>query len=87
MNNSTVKKALNFYHPNPLPVFACQFFKINDLHASKTSLFRTVDLILMVKSNIIIIVMNTDKKISVLLKFTKLEKLTHCRPSLWTEPY
>ena len=62
-NNSTVKKAKHSTSMNPLRVLACQFFKINNLHTSKTPFFRTVDLILIVKSNIIIIVMNTDKKI------------------------
>ena len=63
-NNRIVKTALNFYHRNPLPVLAFQFFKMNYLHTSKTPFFRTVDLILIVKSNILIIVMNTDKKVS-----------------------
>ena len=49
---------------NLLSVLACQFFKINYLQTSKTPYFRTVDLILIVKSNIIVYVMNTDKKIS-----------------------
>ena len=35
----------------------------------------TVDLILIVKSDIIIIVMNTDRKISFLFKFTKTRKI------------
>ena len=69
---------------NLLPVLLCQFFKINYLHASKLkkvrvqrsgidtnkyyTFFRKVDLILIVKSDIIIIAMNTDKKISFLFK-------------------
>ena len=56
---------------NPLPVLACQFFKINCFHTSKTPFFRTVDLILNVMHDIIIIVMNTDKKMHFYLKFTK----------------
>ena len=47
---------------NPLPILACQFFKINYLHTSKNTLFRKVDLILIVKYDMIINVMNTDKK-------------------------
>ena len=60
---------------NPLPNLAFQYFKINYLHVlRKTSFFRTVDLILIVKSDIIIIVMNTDKKISLLFKIYKISK-------------
>ena len=47
---------------NPLPVLACQFFNINYLHTSKTHFFGTVDLLLIVKSDIVIILMKTDKK-------------------------
>ena len=71
---------------NPLPILPCQFFKINYLHISKNTLFRSVDLILVVKSDIIISVMNTDKKIKFLFK-KKLEKLTHFSAGLWTETY
>ena len=47
---------------NPLPVLACQFFIINYLHSSKGILFQhTVDLILIVKLDIIVIVMNTNR--------------------------
>ena len=74
MNNSTVEKTKHSTSMNPLPVLACQIFKINYLHTSKTPLFRTVDLILIVKSNIIIIVMNTDKKISFVSKIYKNSK-------------
>ena len=75
---------------SPLPVLARQFFKINYLHTSKNTFFRAVDLILISKSDIIIIVVNTDKKIRFFyLKFTKLKKLklTHCRPAHRTETY
>ena len=57
---------------------------INYLHSSKNTLFRKVDLILIVKPDIIIIVMNTDKKIS-LFKIYKTS--THFRPTLWAETY
>ena len=88
MNNNTVKKAKHSTSMNPFPVLACKFFKINYLHTSKNTLFRTVDLILIVKSDIIIIVMNTDKKISYLFKIYKnSQKLTYLRPSLRTETY
>ena len=69
MNISTVKKAKHSTSMNPVPVLACQFFKMNYSHTSKT-----VDLILIVKSDIIIIVMNTDKKISFLFKIYKNSK-------------
>ena len=50
--------------------------------------FRTIDLKLTVESNIIITVMNADKKISYLFKiYKKLEKLMHFRPALQTETY
>ena len=88
MNNSTVKKAKHPTSLDPLPVLASQFFKIDDLHTSKNTLFRTVDLILIVKSDIIIILMNTDYKKSFFIKnLLKLEKLTHFRPFLQTETY
>ena len=64
MNNSTVKKAKHSTSMNPFPVLACLLFKVIFLHTSKTPFLRPVDLILIVKSDIIIIVMNTDKKIS-----------------------
>ena len=51
----------------------------------KTPFFKAVDLILIVKSDIIIIVMNTDKKISFLFKIYK--NATHFRRSLRTETY
>ena len=88
-NNNTVKKAKHSTSMGPLPVLACQFFKINLLHTSKTPFFRAVDLILIVKSDIMIIVINTDKKISYFLFkiYKKLEKLTHFMPALWTETY
>ena len=57
---------------NPLRVLACQFFKINYLHTSKTPFFRTVDLILIVKSDIIIIIV-MDKFF--FFKFTKTRKI------------
>ena len=85
-NNSTVKKATHSTSMNPLPVLACQFFKINYLHTSKNTIFRRVYLILLVKSGIILIGMNTDKKISFLSKiYKKIENLTHFRPALRTE--
>ena len=59
---------------NPLPFLACKFFKKDFLHSSKTPIFRRVDLILKVKPNIIIILMNTDKKISFLFKIYKNSK-------------
>ena len=47
-----------------------------------------LDIVLVVKSNIIIIMMNTDKKISFFIKkLQKLEQLTHLRPTLRTETY
>ena len=49
---------------NPLPVFGMSIFKINYLHTSKNTPFQEVNLILEVKPDIIIIVMNTDEKIS-----------------------
>ena len=50
----------------------CLFWHVNSLIETiytlkKNTLFRTVDLILVVKSNIMIIVKNTDKKISFFL--------------------
>ena len=46
------------------------------LHTSKIPFFMAVDLILIVKSNIIIIMMNTDKKIiSFYLEFSKTRKI------------
>ena len=46
------------------------------LHTSKNTLFMAVDLILIVKSNIIIIMMNTDKKIIIFyLEFSKTRKI------------
>ena len=54
----------------------CLFWHFNSLNKlftffEKTPFFRTVDLVLIVKFDIIIIVMNTDKKISFYLKLTK----------------
>ena len=54
----------------------CLFWHVNSFKLTiyilrKTPLFRTVDLILIVKSDIIIIVLNTDKKISFLFKIYK----------------
>ena len=73
---------------NPLPVLACQFLKINYLHSPKNTHFRTVDLIFIVKPDIITIVMKTDKKISFLFKFPKnSKKMTHFRTALRTETY
>ena len=72
--NSTVKRQKHLASMNPLLVLACQFFKINYLHPSKNPFFRTVDLILIVKSDIIIIVMNADKKIFFLFKIYKSSK-------------
>ena len=46
----------------PLRVLVCQLFKINYLHTSKTPFLRTVGLMLLVNSDFIIIVMNTDEK-------------------------
>ena len=48
-----------------------------------------VDLILIVKSNIIIIMMNTDKKIiSFYLEFSKTRKIEKKnRLAIWTEPH
>ena len=87
-NNSTVKKAKHSTSMNPLPVLACQFLKINYLYTSKTPFFRTVYLILIVKSDIIIIVMNTVKKVSFfILNLQKLEKLTYFMYVLWVETY
>ena len=63
MNDSTVKVHLYSTSMNPLPVLACQFFKMNYLHTSKNTLFKRVHLILKVKSDIIINVMNIDEKI------------------------
>ena len=67
-------KAFNIYEP-----IACFGMSIllNKLftHLEKTPLFRTVGLILIVKLDIIIIVMNTDKKISFLFKSTKTRKI------------
>ena len=60
-----------------LPVLACQFLKINYFTLWKPPFFRAVDLILTVKYNIIIIVMNTDKKISFLFKMYKKSKNWH----------
>ena len=64
------KKAKHSNSMNPLPVLACQFFKINYF----SLFFRTVDLILIVKADIIINVLNTDKKISFLFKIYKISK-------------
>ena len=66
-NNSTVKKqSIQHLWTH------CQFFKISYLHTSKTNtLFKTVDLIFIVKSNFIIILMNTDKKMRILLNIYK----------------
>ena len=87
-NNSTVKKAKHSTSMNPLPVLACQFLKINYLYTSKTPFSRTVDLILIVKSYIIIIVINTVKKrSSFILNLQKLEELTHFMPVLRAETY
>ena len=44
-----------------LPVLACQFFKITIYTLRKTPFFRTVDLTLIVKPDIIVIVMDIDK--------------------------
>ena len=74
-NNSTVKKAKYPTFMNLLPVLACQFFKINFLYTYKTPFIRIEDLILKVKSDIVIILMNTDKKIFLHLKFTKTYKI------------
>ena len=52
-NNSAVKKAKHLTAMNPLPVLACQFFKII-YTLGKTPFFRTVDLILIGKPNIIV---------------------------------
>ena len=57
----------------------CLFWHVNSVKLSiytlwKTPFFRTVYLILIVKSDIIIIVMNTDKKISFLFKIYKYSK-------------
>ena len=61
---------------NPLPVLACQFFKKTIYTVRKTPILRRVDLISIVKPNIIIIVMNTDKKISFFIEnLQKLEKI------------
>ena len=59
-----------------MPVLTCRFFKINYLRTSKTPFFRTVELILIFKSDIIIIiVMNIDMKISFFyLKYLKTRK-------------
>ena len=73
---------------NPLPVLACQFFKINYLHTSKNTLFQDSSSNIVIKSDIIIIGMNTATKIRYLFKIYKnLEKLTHFRPVLRTETY
>ena len=77
MNNITVKKAKHSTSMNSLPALACEFFKTNYLHTSKNTLFRTVDLILIVKSDIITIVMNTDEKISFSFKIYKNSKNWH----------
>ena len=70
--NQYCQKVKHSTSRNPLPVLAYQFFKISYLHTLKNTLFRTVDLILIVKSNsIIIILMNTDKKIRFLFKIYK----------------
>ena len=58
-------KAFNFYEP--IVSFGMSIFKINYYTVRKTPIFRRVDLILIVKPDIIIIVMNTGKKISFLL--------------------
>ena len=69
------KKAKHSNSMNPLPFLACHFFKIIYLHSlKKTPLFRTVDLILIVKSDIVIIMLNADKKISFLFKIYKNSK-------------
>ena len=54
----------------------------------KTPFLRTVDLVLLVKFDIIIIVMNADKKISFFyLKFTKTRKIDALRPVHRSETY
>ena len=61
MYNSTVKRSKHPFSMNTLPVvLVSQFFKINYLHTLKNTPFHEVGLILIVKSNIIIIAMNTD---------------------------
>ena len=60
---------------NPLPVLACQFFKINYLFTLKNTPFQDSRSNFVVKPGIIIIVMNTDKEISFYLKLTKTRKI------------
>ena len=81
------QKAKHSTSINPLTNLACQLFNINYLQIWKTPFFGTVDLVLIVKPNIIIIVMNTDKQIRFIENLQKLEKMTHFRPALWTETY
>ena len=57
---STVKELKNPTFMNTLPVLASQFFKTKYFQTLKTPFFTTVDLILIVKSTIIIIALKTD---------------------------
>ena len=56
---------------NPLPVLACQLFKVEYLHTLKNTLFQDSRFLLIVKSDIIIIELNTDKEIMFLFKIYK----------------
>ena len=65
----------------------CLFCHVDYLKTLKTLLLTKVDIILFVKWDIIIIVMNTDKKIIFVISNLQKIKRTHLRPALWTETY
>ena len=59
-NNGSVRKSKHATSMNTFPVLASQFFKINYSNTLKNTIFTTVDLMLIVKPEIIIIASNTD---------------------------